>query len=54
MYKRKTPIELNCGLDLVREVLNGKWKIHLCISFPKVQSVPEICREKFHEQRAGY
>src|SRR5258707_15667473 len=29
MYKRKTPIELNCGLDLVREVLNGKWKIHL-------------------------
>jgi len=29
MYKRKIPIELNCGLDLVREVLNGKWKIHL-------------------------
>jgi DNA-binding HxlR family transcriptional regulator len=29
MYKRKNPIELNCGLDLVREVLNGKWKIHL-------------------------
>jgi DNA-binding HxlR family transcriptional regulator len=29
MYKRKTPIELNCGLDLVREVLYGKWKIHL-------------------------
>jgi len=29
MYKKKTPIELNCGLDLVREVLNGKWKIPL-------------------------
>src|SRR5216684_147511 len=29
MYKRKIPIELNCGLDLVREVLYGKWKIHL-------------------------
>ena len=29
MYKRKVPIELNCGLDLVREVLYGKWKIHL-------------------------
>ena len=29
MYKRKNPIELNCGLDLVREVLYGKWKIHL-------------------------
>jgi len=29
MYQRKIPIELNCGLDLVREVLYGKWKIHL-------------------------
>jgi DNA-binding HxlR family transcriptional regulator len=29
MYQRKTPIELNCGLDIVREVLYGKWKIHL-------------------------
>lgn len=29
MYVKKIPIELNCGLDLVREVLYGKWKIHL-------------------------
>ena len=29
MYERKIPITLNCGLDLVREVLYGKWKIHL-------------------------
>jgi len=29
MYKRKIPIELNCGLDLVKEVVFGKWKIHL-------------------------
>lgn len=29
MYKRKIPIEFNCGLDLVKEVLFGKWKIHL-------------------------
>jgi DNA-binding HxlR family transcriptional regulator len=29
MYRRKIPIELNCGLDLVREVIYGKWKIHL-------------------------
>ncbi len=28
-YKKKIPIELNCGLDLVKEVLFGKWKIHL-------------------------
>ena len=29
MYQRKNPIKLNCGLDLVREVIYGKWKIHL-------------------------
>ncbi len=29
MYKRKIPIEINCGLDLVKEVVFGKWKIHL-------------------------
>lgn len=29
MYQKKIPIELNCGLDLVKEVLFGKWKIHL-------------------------
>lgn len=29
MYKRKIPITLNCGLDLIGEVLYGKWKIRL-------------------------
>lgn len=29
MYQKKIPIELNCGLDLVKELLFGKWKIHL-------------------------
>lgn len=29
MYKRKIPLDLNCGLDIVREVLYGKWKLHL-------------------------
>lgn len=28
-YKKKIPIDLQCGLDLVKEVLFGKWKIHL-------------------------
>ncbi len=28
-YKKKIPVDLNCGLDLVKEVLYGKWKIHL-------------------------
>lgn len=29
MYERKTPLNLTCGLDLVGEVLYGKWKIRL-------------------------
>jgi DNA-binding HxlR family transcriptional regulator len=29
MYARKIPVTLDCGLDLVGEVLYGKWKIRL-------------------------
>lgn len=29
MYARKIPITLNCGLDLVAQVLYGKWKMRL-------------------------
>jgi DNA-binding HxlR family transcriptional regulator len=29
MHKRKMPVNLNCGLDLIGEVLYGKWKIRL-------------------------
>ncbi len=29
MRERKIPITLNCGLDLLDEVLYGKWKIRL-------------------------
>jgi len=29
MYERKIPVNLNCGLDLIAEVLYGKWKIRL-------------------------
>jgi DNA-binding HxlR family transcriptional regulator len=29
MYERKTTLNLNCGLDLIGEVLYGKWKIRL-------------------------
>jgi len=29
MYKRKIPLTLNCGLDLIGEVLYGKWKVRL-------------------------
>ena len=29
MYERKIPIDQQCGLDLLREVLSGKWKLHI-------------------------
>lgn len=29
MYERKLPVELECGLHLFMEVINGKWKINL-------------------------
>lgn len=29
MYARKRPPSLNCGLDMVGEVLYGKWKVRL-------------------------
>ncbi len=29
MYERKTPLPLECGLHLTKEVLNGKWKPNL-------------------------
>jgi DNA-binding HxlR family transcriptional regulator len=29
MYERKLPVELECGLHLFMEVMNGKWKINL-------------------------
>lgn len=29
MYERKIPLNLNCGLDLIAQVIYGKWKIRL-------------------------
>src|ERR1041384_7120487 len=29
MYQKKIPLNLSCGLDLIGEVLYGKWKIRL-------------------------
>lgn len=29
MYERKIPIAFNCGLDLMKEIVYGKWKMHL-------------------------
>jgi DNA-binding HxlR family transcriptional regulator len=29
MYEKKLPVELECGLHLFMEVMDGKWKINL-------------------------
>jgi DNA-binding HxlR family transcriptional regulator len=29
MYQKKTPVQLDCGLQLFKELLNGKWKLML-------------------------
>ncbi|RZL20446.1 MAG: transcriptional regulator [Pedobacter sp.] len=29
MYERKIPFSVSCGLEMSREVLFGKWKMHL-------------------------
>ncbi len=46
MYKRKIPIELNCGLDLVKEVLYGKWKVHLIYFISQGLKRPSELRRK--------
>jgi DNA-binding HxlR family transcriptional regulator len=46
MYKRKIPIELNCGLDLVKEVIYGKWKIHLIFFIAQGNKRPNELQKK--------
>ena len=46
MYEKKIPIDQYCGLDLIREVLYGKWKIHLIYYISKGKKRPsELHRE---------
>ena len=46
MYRRKIPIELNCGLDLVKEVIYGKWKIHLIFFISQGNKRPNQLQKK--------
>jgi len=29
MYERKIPIDIDCAMEMAREILLGKWKMHL-------------------------
>jgi DNA-binding HxlR family transcriptional regulator len=46
MYKKKIPMELECGLHLFMEVISGKWKINLvwCI-FKGIKRPGELHRQ---------
>jgi DNA-binding HxlR family transcriptional regulator len=46
MYQKKIPIELNCGLDLAKEVLSGKWKFHLLYFISKGFKRPSELQRK--------
>lgn len=46
MYKRKIPIDLNCGLDLIKEVIYGKWKIHLIFFIGQGNKRPSELQKK--------
>ena len=46
MYQRKIPVNLDCGLDLIGEVLYGKWKMRLLYFIHKGHKRPsELQRE---------
>ena len=49
MYQRKIPIELNCGLDLVKEVIYGKWKIHLIFFIAQGNKRPGELQKKIQK-----
>ena len=46
MYERKIPLNLNCGLDLMAEVLYGKWKTRLLWFIHKGHQRPSELQRK--------
>lgn len=46
MYKRKIPVSLNCGLDLIAEVLYGKWKMRLLYFIDQAHKRPSELQRK--------
>lgn len=46
MYEKKTLPNLNCGLDLIGEVLYGKWKIRLLWFIDKGNKRPSELQRK--------
>lgn len=49
MHERKIPLNLNCGLDLIGEVLYGKWKIRLLWFIDQGHKRPSELQRKIPE-----
>jgi DNA-binding HxlR family transcriptional regulator len=49
MYQRKLALNLNCGLDLIAEVLYGKWKIRLLYFINQGHQRPSELQRKIPE-----
>lgn len=49
MQDRKIPLNLNCGLDLIGEVLYGKWKIRLLWFIEQGHKRPSELQRKIPE-----
>ena len=56
MNQRKVPLALDCGLDVVGEVLYGKWKIRILYFISKGHKRPSEIMREIHEasQRVIY
>jgi DNA-binding HxlR family transcriptional regulator len=46
MYKRKIPIDVNCGLELAKEALLGKWKMHIIYFIAEGNKRPNELQKK--------
>lgn len=46
MYERKIPVRLDCGLELIGEVLYGKWKILLLWNIDQGSKRPSELQRK--------
>ncbi|MDF2476772.1 MAG: HxlR family transcriptional regulator [Sphingobacterium sp.] len=46
MYQKKTPVQLDCGLQFFKELLNGKWKLMLVYYISKNLKRPSELQRK--------
>lgn len=58
MYKRKIPLDIQCGISIAMEVILSKWKFHILTKIsggivrPKdmADAIPDITKRVLHNQ----